>query len=882
MSYDRNNLKETTEDGINDLVNDVIGGIVSLDHAFTEIKYKPLQKKISKALELRDDEDWVKASTENSVESYSNYLSSYNRERPWYIGRHVADAKSILSELSKSIEDIDEDAWEIASTADTKESYQSYLSTYDKSAPDYIGKHVNDAQSALNTIALKEQDEDDWQDALTQNSEDGYNAYLSKYNNVDEDYVGLHVSDALNAIDSLQKDKRDKEQADREISECKSAWKTVRSINTIQAYQDFVNKYGSSSYDEVQPLVVQAKNQILSIQDDEDWKLALKTNTQKGYDRYIAKYEPLKSEYQGKYLDKAKSWIPGKPNPRIKHIVSACIVVSLIGVFLYFMFWWKPGRKPLSEEEINTILVQYTDSLKQDLFDGFYLSPISKADIAEASLSRVYEESNALEESLESGLYSREDVIKKFMLDNGKFIVKNRNGETIKLPEANNGIDSICVKDSPFFEYIDNNGLRRVVALYKDGIYYYMGECGTHDGIRQFILANEIGEYGLVDIKKAELKHFEHEKIAISSSGNGFFIKNGNTTQNYNFAGNAIEPSVSVSVSKTNSVIALENFYDSKTGAWGYKTTSGTIVVKPTFKSCSHRIETDGHGTVTYKSGKKGFIDSKGNVYGSFDYIDNYYSDNCVKVKNNGFYGIYNRNSKKMVLPTIYEDVSIYGSSTNMFPAKKNGKWGYVQNGGNEIIGFKFAEAYSFSPTTKLAVVKNDDGKCGYIDMTGNYKIQPQYYSAGTMSPDGARVMMSSNEYGFINLTGSLIASWYPYMDTKFVLNRIMVQNQNNLRGFVDRHNNLVIPYIFDSDKSYTFDEKTHLCKVSYNGVEWFINTNGAFAFPVNGKPTDQNISLQIQKAMEEAERKLKEKEETENKRNSEPDRKRNSQHSKV
>lgn len=876
MSYDRNNLKETTEDGINDLVNDVIGGVVSLDDAFTEIKYKPLQKKISKALELRDDEDWVKASTVNSVESYSNYLSSYNREKPWYIGRHVDEVKSTLSELSKSIEDIDEEAWNIASTTNTIESYQSYLSTYDKSTPDYIGKHANDAKSALNALVLREQDEDDWQNALTQNSEDGYNAYLSKYDNVDGGYTGLHISEALNSIEFLQTAKREKEQADQEISECESAWETVRSINTIQAYQDFIRKYDSFVYDEAQILVAQAMNQILSIYDDKDWNHALKTNTQKGYDRYIAKYEPLKSEYQGKYLVEARSWVPGNPNPRPKYIAILCTVaVVIVGFIIWRVLTKEKEPIPLTDEEVTLILAEYADSLKEDLFDGFYLAPISVSDVRIAN-DTVNESKISIDDSdnkIDNSLYSREDVINRFMMNNGKFIVKNRNGETIKLPEAGNGIDSICVKDSPFFEYIDNNGLRRMVALYKDALYYYMGECGAHDGIRQFILANEDGEYGLIDIKKVELRHFEHEKIAISSSGNGFFIKNDNTTQNYNFAGNAIEPFVPASVSKTNSGIALENFYNSKTGSWGYKTTSGTIVVKPIFKSCTWRIENDSHGTVTYKNGKKGFIDSKGNVYGSFDYIDNYYSDNCVKVKNNGFYGIYNSRSRKMILPTIYEDVSIYGSSTNMFPAKKNGKWGYVQSGGNEIIGFKFNEAYSFSPTTKLAVVKNEDGKCGYIDMTGQYKIQPQYYSAGTMNPDGARVMRSSSEYGFINSTGSLIASWYPYMGNKCVLNRILIGGNEKLRGFVDRQNNLVIPCIFDSTTEYVFDEKTHLCKVSYNGVEWFINTNGAFAFPANGNPTDQNITLQIQEARKEAERnKKKNKRLNENKRNSMPD----------
>lgn len=920
MSYDRNNLKETTEDGINDLVNDVIGGIVSLDYAFTEIKYKPLQKKISKALELRDDEDWVKASTENSVESYSNYLSSYNREKPWYVGRHVADAISILSELSKSIEDIDEEAWKSASTAHTKESYQSYLSTYDKSAPDYIGKHVSDAKSALNTIALKEQDEYDWKDALTQNSEDGYNAYLSKYINVDEDYKGLHVSEALNAIDSLQKDKQDKEQADREISECKSAWDTVRSINTIQAYQDFISKYDSCVYNEVQTLVVQAKNQVLSIHDDEDWKLALKTNTQKGYDRYIAKYEPLKSEYQGKYLDKAKSWIPGKPNPRIKHIMSACIVVALIGVFLYFMLWWKPGRKPLSEEEINTILVQYTDSLKHDLFDGFYLAPISKADIVDLAHSRVCEESNTLEESLESGLYSREDVIKEFMMDNGKFIVKNSDGITINLPEATNGIDSVCVKDSPFFEYIDNNGLRRVVALYNGELYYYLGECGSVDNIRQFILVNNEGKYGILNINKKENKRFENDKIEqIASSQRYYVINDGVKTEYQNgHEYNTIPSTTSVTAtSHTASSNQLNRFYDYDKRAYGYKDSQGKIVIRPQYVDASYSFDgnyaivkgPNGYGIINrsnvkcvplqYKhldlfgstaiarngNGLYGLISVSGKILVPFTYKSMSKYGNFIEVKaSNGKEGLFDTNGKR-ILNDIYDDVSYLSINNGLIPCKYNGKWGYMTTSGNKAIDFKYNSAGEFKALGLAAVKDSTNNLYGYINKSGSYVIKPNFYSAGAIDENGAQISNVNGLKARIDKNGNILTTYYKEIGSQFICDRIWVVS-DSLVGFSDDRKNLVIPCIFDypakKQSKPSFDGFTHLAKVSYNGVEWFINPNGAFAFPAKGNPTNQNITLQIQQAREEAERKLKEKEETENKRISMPDRKSKRQRSKV
>ena len=128
------------------------------------------------------------------------------------------------------------------------------------------------------------------------------------------------------------------------------------------------------------------------------------------------------------------------------------------------------------------------------------------------------------------------DVIPLFK---GRYDVINRDGGIMPLPGVSNGIDSLLVVNKPFIEYIDDNGLRRVVALLINNLYFFAGYCGTHDGFRQYVLINSTGRYGLVDENGTIIKDFFNEEIVPSSDN--YYVKNGSTKQYYNFAGNAIE-----------------------------------------------------------------------------------------------------------------------------------------------------------------------------------------------------------------------------------------------------------------------------------------------------------------------------------------------------
>lgn len=735
---------------IDELVEYILSGSTTKEQLYKNGLFRPNRPLLEKALGVREEEDWRNAKVIGTSDSISVYLNQYDKEEPYYRGKHLEEAKEL--NIYPIIEE-------------------------------------DEPVEIEGTVSMTETENDDNKTALS--------FLLSSL------IVNSH--------------KRELSQSDN------VSWLKATSQNTIHSYEEYFHIYKNNPWGYVGKHIEDAKQKILQLQEVTDWHHTTVAKTKTAYNKYISKYESIKHLLPSNHIDEAKKWLTSQSPTWSIFIKSAVKVVVLCVVaclcaWMYKYFTKPDEPTPLSQDEIAEIIKEKQDSLKIDLFDGFYLTPaiIGQNDRDMAICSEIDSDRNssALEPNSPT---SKEEVLANYVSTlNGKFNIANKDGVILELPEAQNGIDSVCLKNAPFLEYIDNYGLRRVVALLKDDVYFYLGECGSHDGFRQYILANKDGKYGLVDENGTILKDFFNERITLASQG--YYVRNGSTNQFYNFAGNAIDNIPPLSTSSANSnIINVERNY-----------------------------------------GKKDFFkDNSGRIIASFEDISYSYESGYYKVKgSNGKYGIYNTSNKNLTVPIIYDDISIYGYKTNLFPAKKDGKWGYVKSGGTVVIPFKFNEAYSFGADSKLAALKDENGKCGYIDMEGNFKIPAQYYSGGTMSPDGARVMKSSSEYGYINKSGNLIASWYPYMSQKFVLDRIFVRNSDQLGGFVNTQNKLVIPYMFDAKSEPVFNEGSHLAKISYNGVEWYINTNGAFCYPAssNLKPSEQKIQAQIAAAKENSE----------------------------
>ena len=88
-----------------------------------------------------------------------------------------------------------------------------------------------------------------------------------------------------------------------------------------------------------------------------------------------------------------------------------------------------------------------------------------------------------------------------------------------------------------------------------------------------------------------------------------------------------------------------------------------------------------------------------------------------------------------------------------MAMVRKNGKYGFIDKEGKEIISCKYDEAIGFNEG--LAVVKKD-GKYGFLDKKGK-EVIPFIYSSANAFSNGLSAVGKDGKYGFINKKGETI-----------------------------------------------------------------------------------------------------------------------------
>lgn len=130
--------------------------------------------------------------------------------------------------------------------------------------------------------------------------------------------------------------------------------------------------------------------------------------------------------------------------------------------------------------------------------------------------------------------------------------------------------------------------------------------------------------------------------------------------------------------------------------------------------------------------------------------------ERLVAVKQNGKWGFFNLKGKE-VIPIKYEDCyfSFYSSLTGV---KLNGKWGFINIKGEAIIPFKYDDAKNFSSfgDNHYAGVKIN-GKWGFIDEKGK-EVIPFKYDDVVPFPRGvsATCVKLDGKWGYMNEKGQM------------------------------------------------------------------------------------------------------------------------------
>ena len=169
-------------------------------------------------------------------------------------------------------------------------------------------------------------------------------------------------------------------------------------------------------------------------------------------------------------------------------------------------------------------------------------------------------------------------------------------------------------------------------------------------------------------------------------------------------------------------------------------------------------------------------------------------------------------------ISTIVLNSSFTQVSEFLMPAKKYGKWGFINKNGEWIISSKYEEAYYFSEG--LAAVKYY-GNWGYIDRAGEWVIKPEFRNAKPFK-EGLACVMKYNSWGYINKKGSWHFEPKLKVVSSFSDGKAIIKNDDGF-VFINREGDRILKQSFE--RALPFAEG--LAFVIYNGYKGYIERTG-------------------------------------------------------
>ncbi|MBQ7096980.1 MAG: WG repeat-containing protein [Clostridia bacterium] len=155
---------------------------------------------------------------------------------------------------------------------------------------------------------------------------------------------------------------------------------------------------------------------------------------------------------------------------------------------------------------------------------------------------------------------------------------------------------------------------------------------------------------------------------------------------------------------------------------------------------------------------------------------------------------------------------------------KKGNKYGYINTLGEEVIPFRFDNAYGFS--NGMAKVKIN-GKYGYIDRTGNLTVDAIYDDGGDFFEEVVWVR-KDGKFGYVDKLGNVVIPFiydhaYPFTEG------VASVKKDGFYGFIDHSGNTVIDFKFKWAAAFSEER----ARVGEMGRYGYIDHSGELVIPM-------------------------------------------------
>lgn len=194
-------------------------------------------------------------------------------------------------------------------------------------------------------------------------------------------------------------------------------------------------------------------------------------------------------------------------------------------------------------------------------------------------------------------------------------------------------------------------------------------------------------------------------------------------------------------------------------------------------------------------------------------------------VRKGEYYGLMNAEGK-LITPIAFEEIGIYAEG--FLPAKKNGKYGYLDHTGKEAIDFVFGRCNSFENGYAEVFQYNAQGilEQGIINTHGELVI-PCEYTQVMPCADGLFAAHKGEYWGYLNTLGQTVIPFTLSYAGQFQESAVFAGRYGKY-GYFDSTGTQFVPFKYENAHSFL----NGLAGVSNNGKWGFIDSTGKEVIP--------------------------------------------------
>lgn len=230
-------------------------------------------------------------------------------------------------------------------------------------------------------------------------------------------------------------------------------------------------------------------------------------------------------------------------------------------------------------------------------------------------------------------------------------------------------------------------------------------------------------------------------------------------------------------------------------------------------------------GQLYCEEAKWGYLDTFGRVHSSFkyDYIENY-SNNRALMRKDGKWGMLDEEGNEVLEPA-YDDFNFLPNADKklFFIAQNTYLQGMIDANANIVVPVQYNRVRAFH--NDRVAVKNDAGRWGFVDRQGHVVVKPKYRVVYDFS-EGLAVVFDQSRWGALDRAGNLVVKNKYLKMGNFVEGKAWVHLPRGKKGYINKKGEL----LFAGKFSKLTDFKEGIARVFVRKKGWgLLDTTGNF-----------------------------------------------------